>query len=108
MMTDTSVALLEPEMDLPEFPAEELPARAPVSDRANILLVDDRTDKLLALEAILVDLGQNLVKVPSGAAAPGRASRSGGCCPAIFRVRTASIGRSTCRSFLWPTSTAGT
>lgn len=35
-------------------------------EKVNILLVDDRPDKLLALEAILDDLGQNLVKVNSG------------------------------------------
>src|SRR2546427_7587695 len=34
--------------------------------KANILLVDDRADKLLALEAILSSLGQNLVKARSG------------------------------------------
>src|SRR5690242_2382654 len=33
---------------------------------ANILLVDDRADKLLALEAILSTLGANLVKARSG------------------------------------------
>src|SRR5213594_295733 len=32
----------------------------------NILLVDDRPDKLLALESLLSDLGQNLVKAHSG------------------------------------------
>ena len=35
-------------------------------DRVNILLVDDRPDKLLALESILSDLGQNLVRATSG------------------------------------------
>jgi len=35
-------------------------------DRVNILLVDDRPDKLLALEAILGDLGQNMVRAYSG------------------------------------------
>jgi PAS domain S-box-containing protein len=35
-------------------------------DKVNILLVDDRADKLLALEAILGDLGENLVKANSG------------------------------------------
>jgi len=35
-------------------------------DRANILLVDDRDDKLLALQTILADLGQNLVLARSG------------------------------------------
>ena len=34
--------------------------------KANILLVDDRPDSLLALEAILAELGQNLVKADSG------------------------------------------
>jgi PAS domain S-box-containing protein len=34
--------------------------------RANILLVDDQPGNLLALEAILTDLGQNLVSVRSG------------------------------------------
>jgi signal transduction histidine kinase len=35
-------------------------------DRASILLVDDRDDKLLALQTILADLGQNLVLARSG------------------------------------------
>src|SRR6266496_1072570 len=37
--------------------------------RANILLVDDREENLLALEAILEPLGHRLVKVTSGVAA---------------------------------------
>jgi response regulator RpfG family c-di-GMP phosphodiesterase len=49
-------------------------------DRVSILLVDDRPDKLLALEAILGDLGQNMVRAYSGArpSAPScsRTSRS--------------------------------
>ncbi len=36
------------------------------SDQVNILLVDDRPDNLLALEVILADLGQNLIKATSG------------------------------------------
>jgi signal transduction histidine kinase len=35
-------------------------------DRANILIVDDRPDKLLALEATLATLGQNLLLAHSG------------------------------------------
>src|SRR5580704_19755925 len=35
-------------------------------DRVNILLVDDRPDKLMALETILASLGQNLVMAHSG------------------------------------------
>jgi len=34
--------------------------------KANILIVDDRADKLLALEAVLSSLGQNIVKARSG------------------------------------------
>jgi PAS domain S-box-containing protein len=34
--------------------------------KANILIVDDRADKLLALEAVLASLGQNLVQARSG------------------------------------------
>jgi signal transduction histidine kinase len=38
-------------------------------ERVNILLVDDRPDKLMALETVLVSLGQNLVLAHSGTAA---------------------------------------
>jgi PAS domain S-box-containing protein len=43
-------------------------ARTPVPSisKANILLVDDRADKLLAVEAILSSLDQNIVKASSG------------------------------------------
>jgi PAS domain S-box-containing protein len=40
--------------------------RAASDVKANILLVDDRADKLLALEAILESLGQNVVRAFSG------------------------------------------
>jgi CheY-like chemotaxis protein len=36
------------------------------SERVNILVVDDRPSKLVALEALLSDLGENVVCVPSG------------------------------------------
>ena len=35
-------------------------------EKVNILMVDDSPDKLLAMESVLADLGQNLVKVNSG------------------------------------------
>jgi len=38
----------------------------PRLQKANILVVDDREDKLLAMEAILSSLGQNLVRARSG------------------------------------------
>ena len=37
-----------------------------MSTRANILIVDDRPDKLLVVQAILEDLGQNLYTAASG------------------------------------------
>src|SRR5437764_3242346 len=38
----------------------------PMSDKASILIVDDRPEKVLALEAVLEDLGQNVVRAYSG------------------------------------------
>src|SRR5438874_4179683 len=55
--------------------AVDSPAAAVVAERSgmsdsqgkvNVLLVDDRPDKLLALEAVLEDLGQNIVRAYSG------------------------------------------
>ena len=42
------------------------PAKETLDDKVSILLVDDRADKLMALEAVLGDLGQKLVKATSG------------------------------------------
>jgi signal transduction histidine kinase len=51
--TVASVERIESDSDLPD-------------DRANILLVDDRPDKLIAFETVLASLGQNLVLAHSG------------------------------------------
>src|ERR1700729_1137268 len=40
--------------------------RLSADDRVNILLVDDRPDKLMALEIVLAGLGQNLILAHSG------------------------------------------
>src|SRR6476620_7049385 len=37
-----------------------------MAEKVNILIVDDRPQNLLALEAILSDLGENLIKAASG------------------------------------------
>src|SRR5258706_3508050 len=37
-----------------------------VEGKVNVLVVDDRTDKVLAIEAVLEDLGQNVVRAYSG------------------------------------------
>src|SRR6185503_15392626 len=56
-------------VDMPSHPAQgngspDSPDEPSI--QANILLVDDRADKLLAVEAILSSLGQNIVKARSG------------------------------------------
>ncbi len=41
-------------------------AESDADEKVNILIVDDRSDKLLAHEVLLEELGQNLVKARSG------------------------------------------
>jgi PAS domain S-box-containing protein len=68
------VHLKRPEAPQPDAAASQwVPAfstnghpKDPVEVKSNILLVDDRADKLLALEAILSSLGQNIVQARSG------------------------------------------
>ena len=43
-----------------------LPDKMSTTEKVNILLVDDRRENLLALESILKDLDENLVKAASG------------------------------------------
>src|SRR6266404_8774274 len=72
-------SLIGTRMNRPEIIAPELPlerASQPTSGngsteklpeiKASILLVDDRADKLMAVEAVLSSLGQNIVKARSG------------------------------------------
>src|SRR3954447_15662180 len=49
--------------------AAEAQSSSPADEKVSILIVDDRPDKLLAHEALLDDLGENLVRANSGAEA---------------------------------------
>ena len=51
-------------------PAPPLSPIGSDDDKANILVVDDRPDKLLALQAILEELGQNIVDIQDHGGAP--------------------------------------
>jgi len=46
--------------------ASPLPTKEEGDDRVNILVVDDRPDKLLTYEVMLGELNQNLVRARSG------------------------------------------
>ncbi len=56
---------VDPELELSTGPTDGVADR-PNDDRVNILLVDDQPANLVALEAMLEDLGQNLVRAESG------------------------------------------
>ena len=45
------------------------------NDKVNILLVDDQPGKLLSYEAMLGDLGENLIKASSGTRSPGASAQ---------------------------------
>jgi two-component system, sensor histidine kinase and response regulator len=60
-----AAAVLLTERTAREEPPSDGPP-APLSDLVNVLLVDDQPANLLALEAMLQDLGQNLVRAGSG------------------------------------------
>jgi len=57
---------VEPEDNWPNQSGLKSTAEPPDEVRANILVVDDREDKRLAMETIIADLGENIVKVSSG------------------------------------------
>lgn len=64
-MNDSAVMIPDPRDQSPPYSLPTVNGTPPVS-KANILLVDDRADKLLAIEAILEPLEQNIVKARSG------------------------------------------
>jgi PAS domain S-box-containing protein len=61
-------AALMPHVANPLMTPEQLNRKPtlPMPKKANILIVDDRADKMLALEAVLTDLGENLITARSG------------------------------------------
>src|SRR5437764_928464 len=50
----------------PKYDADNAKTIGKLNSKVNILLVDDRKDKLLALSAILTPLGQNIMEAHSG------------------------------------------
>ncbi len=65
-MEADAVPPLEQTLPRPSTPAASPADDATASDRVNILLVDDQPANLVALEAMLQGLGQNLVRAESG------------------------------------------
>ena len=51
--------------EINSYPVPEMPERPKPADRVNILMVDDQPGKLLTYEAILSELGENLIKATS-------------------------------------------
>ncbi len=62
----SETAQFSPAPDPAPKAASRQDVRAPAPGQVNILLVDDRADKLLALDAVLSSLGQNVIKAHSG------------------------------------------
>ncbi|MES2307608.1 MAG: response regulator [Verrucomicrobiota bacterium] len=55
------------QVDVPLLiPEEEAKSPSPALSRANILIVDDRQDKRMAMETIIQDLDQNIIQASSG------------------------------------------
>jgi PAS domain S-box-containing protein len=65
-MNDQDLVPLDSGVCPPEAAPSESAPTPPPDVTANILLVDDRADKMLALDAILESLGQNVVQARSG------------------------------------------
>jgi len=65
-MKPNEVMATRPRFDLDQVAHAENGNAKTAMAKANILIVDDREDKLLALEAVLSSLGQNLMKARSG------------------------------------------